>query len=175
MTPRCGYYIEDDRVKEMTVQIAWDKGFGRDAKYLYIADLHRALSEQLNGNMLEVTTASPFTFGRALSPFYLKYDETTSLEDYWGNMGKIEYYGYTLPQGLRKEAFIHCYCIAALLEIDTIRKVDVFTDIFHNPDKKLVTQAEACAVLKLMDKRNELECLHSIASFLTWMKEHGRR
>lgn len=178
MTPRCGYYIEDGKVKEKTVEISWNMGFTKEAKYTYIYELHQKLHETLTGKIVEVTSAAPQDYGRALSPIFLKYNDHESLEDYWQHCvydGEYHYYGMHLPVSMKREAFIHAYCICAEYQLSVLRLISVFTDVFHNPKKKVVTQAEACAVLKLMDQRGELDCLRSVEAFLDWYEEHGRR
>lgn len=51
----------------------------------------------------------------------------------------------------------------------------MFTDVFYNPEKGIITQAEACAILKCMYERNELDILDGDLEFVTWYREHGWR
>lgn len=173
MVPRCGYYVEDDQVRRITKKIEWDLGFTKDAKHIYIQRLENAIHEDFpKANVLEVTSASMHAYGRALSPIFIEFDNGESMEDAWTrlkqNGERVNYDGCVWPLPAPPVAFVHYYCKYARHMIPLIRLVDVFTDVFYNPTKPGGTQAEACAVLKLLDEQDAMKKIDSLKEFLEW-------
>ena len=177
MTPRCGFYIDNGRVKWKTVYISWDTGFNKEAKRYYIEQLHEKLSEFKDVPMLEVTTAAPTALGRSFSPYNICIGGM-SMEDFWHECEKpdgIKYASFNWPTDMKFYAFMHMYCYYMRDRAKELSKYEMFTDIFHNATRGVITQAEACAILKYMYERNELDLLDGDIEFVTWYREHGWR
>ena len=177
VTPRCGFYVEDGRVKWKTVYITWDAGFDKEAKHYYIQQLHDKLSDFKDVPMLEVTSAAPTALGRSFSPYYARI-ENMSMEDYWHKCklpNDIVYKYFDWPISMKFHAFTHFYCYYMRDRAKELSKYGMFTDVFYNPEKEIITQAEACAILKCMYERNELDILDGDLEFVTWYREHGWR
>lgn len=174
MAERCGFGVVDGNIVQYDVEIAWDKGFDREAKKHYIEELHSKLGD---GVKLEVTSASQ-NDGRKLSPFYIYAENGMNLEDFWKEANKpdyIQYYSYTWPQSMRQICFQHYYCIHATHLIDIIRKADIFTDVFYKPVENGLTQAKGCAILKALDSTNDFNILKDPVDFTVWYMYHVRR
>lgn len=173
MVPRCGYYLHDGKVAREVVQIDWSLGFDREAKNIYVAELHRELSKVFPHMYIEeVTTASLTMYGRALSPINIKFNSGESLEDVWKEVshkdGFILYDQFRWPQSARRMAFVHYYCRYAQSVLPLLRLIDVFTDVFYNPTKDSGTQAEPCAILKLLDQQDNLAIIDNLHEFVQW-------
>lgn len=173
MVPRCGYYLRDGKVAREVVQIDWSLGFDREAKNIYVTELHQELSKMFPRMYIEeVTTASLTEYGRALSPINIKFIGGESLEDVWGEIshkdGFILYDQFRWPQSVRHLAFAHYYCRYAQSVLPLIRLIDVFTDVFYNPTKEGGTQAEPCAILKLLDQQDNLAIIDNLHEFVQW-------
>lgn len=175
MVPRCGFYICDNKIKRLVVKIDWNLGFDKSAKHVYVANLYKEFMDKLGDVVpLDVTTASIQEAGRMLSPFNI-YVGDKSLEDMWAEakQGAVVRYGrYEWPIELKREAFAHFYCTYAKDCIPAIKVADVFTDVFYNPTKDGMTQAEPCAMLKMMEQQGELGVLDSVRGYLEWFKTH---
>lgn len=177
MVARSGFYTTADGIHRYDVHIEWDMGFSRDAKIIYVGRLHKLLSERLPGRTIEeVTTASPNEIAKLLSPIYVTFDDGESLEDVWHKLkevdGKsVQYAMFKWPIGV-PWAFLHYYCYYAKHMLPIIDKIDVFTDVFYNPEKGGSTQAEACAVLQLLYRRNKLGILNNMCEFVSWCEEN---
>lgn len=177
MVPRCGYYLRDDKVARKVVYIDWSLGFDRDAKNVYVAELHQELSRVLPHKYIEeVTTASLTEYGKALSPINITFSGGESLEDVWKEISHkddfIFYDKFRWPQSVRRLAFVHYYCRYAQNVLPLIRLIDVFTDVFYNPTKDGGTQAEPCAILKLLDQQNNLAIIDNLHEFVQWYEKY---
>lgn len=177
MVPRCGYYVQDNAVHRITCNIDWNLGFTKEAKHIYIRRLEEEIHKRMPGTqVLEVTSASEHEYGKALSPIFIKFDNGESMEDAWGRLKAngvhVNYDGYQWPLPAPSVAFVHYYCYYAEHMIPIIRLVDVFTDVFYNPSKEGGTQAEACAILKLLDQQGNLGKIERLKDFLEWYDEY---
>lgn len=170
MVDRSGFYINGDKICRADVKIDWNLGFDKLAKEAYVAELITALSKVCLGmDIAEVTSASPNEYTRMLSPIFIEYRGGTSMEDYYQFINK-DYMALRL--GIDKSfVFPHFYCSNAVHMLPLIRLFDVFTDVFYNPTKPGGTQAEACAILKLLDKENNLTILSNPPLFQKWCLE----
>lgn len=181
MVDRAGYFVDGDTVTRSLVKIGWSLGWDREAKIIYTAELHKALSTSIRdaGKMLEVTTACVSDYGKACSPFYIETPHDMMMEDFFPSCDEgelIKYDGFVWPSQMREMAFTHMYCKYGQHLLPILREFDVFTDIFYNPTKDgALTQALPCAMLKLMDQRGELDCVNSTAKFIYWCRDHIRR
>lgn len=158
MADRSGFYINGDKICRVDVKIDWNLGFDKLAKEAYVAELITELSKVCPGmDIAEVTSASPNEHTRMLSPIFIEYRGGTSMEDY-----------IALRLGIDKSfVFPHFYCSNAVHMLPLIRLFDVF----YNPTKPGGTQAEACAILKLLDKENNLNILSNPPLFQKWCLE----
>lgn len=177
MVPRCGYYTTDNAIERYVTSIEWNLGFDIKAKHAYVTELHSKLKERFPTEcIIEVTSACADEFGRALSPIFVTFDNSESLEDAWSRLKKNkEYIGYSnfrWPNPAPHVTFVHYYCYYAQHMLPLIRLIDVFTDVFYNPSKDGSTQAEACAVLKLLDKQGKLSLLNNMKDFIEWYEEY---
>lgn len=143
MVDRSGFYIDGDKLCRIDVKIDWNLGFDKLAKEAYVA---------------EVTSASTSEYTRMLSPIFIEYKGGKSInKDYMA-----------LRLGVDKSfVFPHFYCANAVHMLPLIRLLDVF----YNPTKPGGTQAEACAILKLLDKENNLNILSNPPLFQKWCLE----
>lgn len=177
MVPRCGYYIDEGKVKQLVVDIEWNLGFDKVAKQQYVKDLHEEVVKLFaDKKPLEVTTAAEPP-GKWLSPIYIKFDGGKSMEDIWAEYTKLYpeilvYDQFVWRKPLDARAFTHYYCYYADVRLSTIRKYDVFTDVFYNPTKPGGTQALGCACLKLMDLQKSLDVRNSIKTFCEWYESY---
>lgn len=144
MVDRSGFYIDGDKLCRIDVKIDWNLGFDKLAKLI------TALRKVCPGmDIAEVTSASTNEYTRMLSPIFIEYKGGKSVEDYYQSINK-DY------MALHKSfVFPHFYCANAVHMLPLIRLFDVF----NNPTKPGGTQAEACAILKLLDKENNLNIL----------------
>lgn len=176
MVPRTAYYINDGKVDRHVEYIEWNLGFTREAKNYYVLNLLLKVSERFPGkHIAEVTSASVEWYSRALSPIYVKGVGYKSAEDEWKAISRgdvIEFDGIKYIRELYHPAYIHFYCRRAKDLLPTISKIDMFTDVFYNPDKLGLTQAEACACLKLMNNQGNLDVLDTLVKFLKWYGEN---
>lgn len=152
-------------------------GFDRDAKNVYVTELHQELSRVLPHKYIEeVTTASLTEYGKALSPINITFSGGESLEDVWKEISHkddfIFYDKFRWPQSVRRLAFVHYYCRYAQNVLPLIRLIDVFTDVFYNPTKDGGTQAEPCAILKLLDQQNNLAIIDNLHEFVQWYEKY---
>ena len=84
MVPRCGYYLREDKVVRKVVYIDWSLGFDRDAKNVYVTELHQELSRVLPHKYIEeVTTASLTEYGKALSPINIPFSGGEKILGVW--------------------------------------------------------------------------------------------
>ena len=92
----------------------------------------------------------------------MKYTDGVTVEDAWPVIK--QQLGSYVPG-----AFDYIY-LHSLQEGDFeyIKSCDGFIDIFHNPEKKVNTQAKALAILQLLNKQGKLEILGSAEKFLDW-------
>lgn len=177
MVKRCGFYVAEGKVNRADVEIAWDLGWTKDAKHFYVKRLHDALYEIFPGQqIIEVTSASQ-SYGKALSPLFVRMRNGVILEDYIQTIIQdssqvIEYDNFIWPKSARNFAFMHLYCLHAQYLINRIRATDVFTDVFYNPEKTSGTQALVCAMMKLMDVNKEFCVLGSVVDFVNWCGEN---
>lgn len=171
MVARSGFYIEDGNIRRCDVDIEWNLGFDRRAKEAYVAELIVELGKKLPGlAVAEVTSASPNEYTRMLSPIFIEYKNGKSMEDTYHDINK-HYMAHRL--GISVELlFLHFYCSNATHMLPMIRLFDVFADVFYNPTKPGGTQAEACAVLKLLDAENKLTILSDPPLFERWCMGH---
>lgn len=154
MVARSGFYIDGDKLCRVDVKIDWNLGFDKLAKEAYVAELITALSKVCPG---------------MLSPIFIEYKGGKSMEDYYQSINK-DYMALRL--GVDKSfVFPHFYCANAVHMLPLIRLFDIFTDVFYNPTKPGGTQAEACAILKLLDKENNLNILSNPPLFQKWCLE----
>ena len=177
MVPRCGYYVDDGKVKRVIVKIDWNLGFDKVSKQAYVKDLHEKIIQTIPGKWpLEVTTAAEPP-GKWLSPIYIKFSSGKSMEDIWREYTQLYdeylvYDNFIWKKPLNWKAFTHYYCVYADVRLATIRKFDIFTDVFYNPEKTGGTQALDCACLKLMDMQNNLKVRETLKSFCDWCEEY---
>ena len=178
MVVRSGFYIEDNKVKRLDVQIPWDQGWSKVAKIQYIQLLHAELQKYLPGKIIEDVTSASSPWARELSPLYVRKPDGQILEDYiqeliHSNNPNIEFDGFIWPGYAQQLAFMHLYCIYAKYLIARIRIIDVFTDVFYNPTNTGAgTQALACALMKLMDLQGKSGVVNNVVDFVTWYGEN---
>lgn len=177
MVTRSGWCVKDNHVQRIDVKIAWDLGFTRDAKHAYVGRLYRELKNKLGedcGIIEEVTSACPDEYGKQLSPLFIKLPDGRVLEDLWQEYAKHKDSFWFYPKNLKHVGEMHMYCYHAQPLLPLIRVISVFTDVFYNPEKFGSTQAEGCAVLKLLDQQNKLALLYSANEFMGWYFKYGR-
>lgn len=173
MVTRCGYYVENGKVKSEIVEIEWNLGFDKVAKQEYVKSLHEELHKLLpDKRIIEVTTAAEPP-GKWLSPIYIKFLGGESLEDVWQKLNKahtdyLVYDNYVWKKPFNWKAFVHYYSLYGDVKLSTIRRYDVFTDVFHNPTKQQSTQALGCAVMRLMYELGHLDVRNSLKEFCEW-------
>lgn len=178
MVPRGGFYATD-KIHFTRVEIAWDRGFDRDAKNHYVEALHRELHRfHTKARIAEVTTASLVHATKMCSPLFIDEEEDGCLEDLWLDIkvpGGRLYNGRMFVKEESLRLYLYLYCKNATHLLPVIRKYDIFTDVFYNPDKVgSGTQAQAVAVLQWMDRRNELDVLKSMHLFESWYFLHEK-
>lgn len=178
MVLRRGYYVLNNYMTYTDVQIAWDLGFTREAKLIYVQRLHDALTGKLGKRLyLEVTSASNMEIGRQLSPLFAHFQSGLNFEDAFSKIRYDDVYHFehfTYPLYMKHEAFLHFYCYYGRYLLPAVRLFEVFTDVFYNPSKEGWTQAEACALLKLLDMQGNLDVLEDLPKFLGWYNTSRR-
>ena len=162
MVKRCGYFIQDGKLCRKDVYIDWDKGFDREAKHAYIEDIKDKLGCDVY-SIYDVTTASPSYKARSLSPFYVKDEDGTNLEDVWAEVKK-KTNGVFVP-GLYDFTYLSKL---SRIHIETALSINCFIDVFHNPDKAINTQAKSLAILKLLHEQNKMYYLEDFKQFSDW-------
>lgn len=173
MVTRYGVYVDGDMICRAYVDIEWNKGFDKDAKRDYVKQLHQGLRESFGEARIEEVTTASDTIGRRLSPYYIG-----DMENDWhaAKQGDwIKFDNQTWPVSMRRIAYAQMYCMRAKSLINIIRDVDVFTDIFCNPLKDGLTQAEPCAILKLLDVQGNMDIIADQFKFTAWYSKHVRR
>lgn len=148
MAERCGFFIEDYKIRKKCVNIRWDLGFDRYAKLEYISRLYKEFNTKGLSNVIDVTSANQTAQrGDRLSPLNIYMDNGYSIEDYYKDsrvdssnyISRMLYFDWLYGSEVLKHN--------ALVEV--IKKYDVFTDVFHRPNESHCTQAFACAIIKL--------------------------
>lgn len=167
MVKRCGFLTMGANVVYKPVSIEWDLGFTREAKIEYIKRLHDELHEIYpNKRIAEVTSASNVYETRMLSPFYVKAGNTT-LEYLW------QEYGSEYSKDEVKAVFTHLYYMCIKDNLRVIHNYDIFTDVFHKVDGDGFTQAESCAVIKLLTETGQEHILKSADSLRSWLEKNS--
>lgn len=164
MAARCFYFVEDNKIIEQWVDISWNEGFTKEAKQSYIRQAEELALDKYQIVIQDVTTASPNERARMLSPYFVKCSPTETVEEAWPKFKKAA--GRFVP-GLFD--FVYLSCILRD-EYEYILSIDGFIDIFHNPEKKMNTQAKSLCVLQLLLKNNKTELFNDIDSFVTWYR-----
>ena len=161
MVTRCGFYVKDNRIFQRNVYIDWNDGFDTEAKRKYIRRIQEALGPDV-GKIADVTTASPDFDTRALSPFFIKDEESgLNLESLYKKMEDPDDY------------LIHYIYITHLDDKrkKTIMQYDCYSDVFHNPEKRaLGTQAFSIAIYRLMVEQSKENVLKSLKAFTEWLQ-----
>lgn len=167
MVERCGFFIENDKIRKRVVNIRWDMGFNTWAKLEYIERLYKALVETGLSNILDITSANKTeTKGNRLSPLNIYMLNGDSIEDYykatrqdsWNYISRMLYFDWLYGSEVLKDVDL----------IDMVKKYDVFTDVFHRPNENHCTQAFACIVLKLTIKLGITEYYKDFNKFYEW-------
>lgn len=171
MARRCGFYLADDKVRKVEVDIAWDKGFTFEAKKEYISEIYQQLEELGFTGYIDVTSANRTQQrGYLLSPIFIK-QNGVPLEDVYKELTPE----MRTPEA--KQIFFTWLYISNLEDShwQVIMSHDVFVDVFHRPGEQHTTQAKACAVAKLMrltDKVGMLS-LDRFAEFVEYYNQIG--
>lgn len=176
MVQRCGFFVENDRVSRTIVNIDWDLGFTREAKRQYIADIKRELSRIHPDKRIEDITSASSYWAREMSPIFMKFSNGESYEDAWARLKSAhksvmvyDQFMWFLPLGGYE--FEHFYCYYGQYLLPKIRQVDIFVDVFYNPQKLAPTQARACAILKLLDEQGAMYVLEDTNLFVEWCNQ----
>lgn len=155
MVKRCGYYTNGTAIFQKIVDIAWDEGFDLPAKRIYI----KRMQEALGGGLfpcVDVTTASPISRAKELSPHILKYKDGNPVGDLYEDMGIPGIYD-----------FIYLNCLTEE-QIRYVCQMKCVFDVFHNPVKGGWTQAHSLTVLKLAVLSGKLDLFKNPDGFITW-------
>ena len=168
MVKRCGFFLKDGKIHRQDVQIGWEYGFTRDAKLMYISELHMRLTAKGLTDVEEITTASGTKY-RKLSPVYIPSDDGVTVEDQCQfAIQQFKAVGKSMPKGL----FDYLYLIAIKEEQrEMILSKKCFTDVFYNPDKTNGTQALTAVIYQYLWHTNNLSLLDDIHKFLKWYSE----
>lgn len=168
MVERSGFFLKDGKIHRQDVKIGWDYGFTKDAKLMYISELHKRLNEKGLTDIEEITTASGTKY-RNLSPVFIPSADGVSVEEQCQyiiqQLGSL---GMQIPKGI----FDYLYLIAIKdKQHKMILDKKCFTDVFYNPSKLNGTQALTAVIYQYLYYENRLSLLDDMHEFLKWYQE----
>ena len=159
MATRCGYYTDGFNLFRCVTSIDWNLGFNKEAKTAYINNLVNKLSPTL-GVVKDVTTASPEVNTRNLSPHCIKLSDGNYLSDLYSEYGVPGIFDFLYMISLTQE------------QLELVKSIDCFIDVFHDPYKSSETQAKTLALLKMLILQDRLVLLENIDKFLEWYNDN---
>lgn len=165
MVERSGFFLRDCQICRQDVKIGWEYGFTRDAKLMYISELHMRLKEKGLTDIEEITTASGTKY-RKLSPVYIPSADGVSVEEQYQVLKQLmQAKQIQAPRGL----FDYLYLVAINDELSKmLLSKKCFTDVFYNPNKPMGTQALTAVIYQYLYATGKLSILNDIHQFLDW-------
>lgn len=165
MVDRSGFFTKGGVIYRQDVKIGWNYGFTRDAKLMYISELHKRLQEKGLTDIAEITTASGNQY-RKLSPVFIPYDNVVSVEDQYQYIkDQLQLQGFLTPKG----TFDYLYLISiGDSQRELLLSKKCFTDVFYCPTKAMGTQALTAAIYQYLNDTNQFNVLDNITRFIDW-------
>lgn len=158
MALRCGYSTDGFNLFRCYTEIDWVLGFDRDAKLQYIEELTAKLGKKYNV-VKDVTTASPDSMAKSLSPHIVKDANGNPLSDMYSEFGVPGVFDWLYLNALTQE------------QKDYVMSIDCFVDVFHDPRKSCETQAKTLAIFKMLCIQDKLHLLNDVDGFVDWYNE----
>lgn len=159
---RSGFYIENKELCRKDVWIEWNMDTPKEDLYIYIGRIKEALGFELNP-IVDTTAYSTNYLGKKLNPYWNKIDNEPCIKVYEDFKSKCD------AEGLVPGVFEYLYYLA--LDDSSLRFIQsmkCFTNIFYNPDKSDVCEAQSCALLKLLILQNKLDYIRDIDNLIYW-------
>lgn len=159
---RSGFYVKDKELYRKDVWVDWNLETPKDYMYIYTGKIKDALGYDLYP-IVDTTSYSPNYLGKKLNSYWNKINGVPCINMYNDWKEQCD------PDGNVQGVFEYIYYLALdESNLNFIKSINCFSNMFYNPDKNNTCDAKACAILKLLIQQNKLDYINNIEKLMYW-------